>query len=116
SVPSHCALMKPAAEKLQSYLAQVAVRAPSTPVLHNADVAAYTDPEQIKDALVRQLYSPVRWVETVQALAGQGVAALAECGPGKVLTGLNKRIAGDIPCVALIDVAALDDARTLFNQ
>jgi [acyl-carrier-protein] S-malonyltransferase len=116
SVPSHCALMKPAAEKLQSYLAQVTVRAPSTPVLHNADVTAYTDPEQIKDALVRQLYSPVRWVETVQALAGQGAAALAECGPGKVLTGLNKRIAGDMPCVALIDVAALGDARTLFNQ
>jgi len=115
SVPSHCALMKPAAEKLQSYLGNVAVRTSSVPVLHNADVMAYADPDKIKDALVRQLFSPVRWVETVQAMAGQGAAMLAECGPGKVLTGLNKRIAGDMPCIALVSSAALNEAQTLFN-
>lgn len=116
SVPSHCALMKPAAEKLQSYLANVTVRTSSVPVLHNADVVAYADPDKIKAALVRQLFSPVRWVETVQAMAGQGATMLAECGPGKVLTGLNKRIASDMPCMALVSSAALSEAKTLFNQ
>ena len=115
SVPSHCALMKPAAEKLQSYLGNVAVRQSDVPVLHNADVTAYADPDKIKDALVRQLFSPVRWVETVQAMVGQGATMLAECGPGKVLAGLNKRIAGDIPCIALVSPAALSEAKTLFN-
>lgn len=116
SVPSHCALMKPAAEKLQAYLMNVAVSAPNVPVLHNADVAAYIDPQQIKSALVRQLYSPVRWVETIQTMAAQGLLAMAECGPGKVLTGLNKRISGEISSLALIDVNALHEASSLFNQ
>jgi len=107
SVPSHCALMKPAALQLAEYLKNVTVNVPQIPVLHNADVAAYTDGEKIKDALVRQLYSPVRWVETVQAIAAQGVTQTAECGPGKVLAGLTKRIVAELPCVALTSNDAL---------
>jgi len=107
SVPSHCALMKPAALQLAEYLKSVAVNTPQIPVLHNADVAAYADSEKIKDALVRQLYSPVRWVETVQAIAAQGVTQTAECGPGKVLAGLTKRIVAELPCVALTSSDAL---------
>jgi len=107
SVPSHCALMKPAALQLAEYLKNVTVNAPLIPVLHNADVAAYSDGEKIKDALVRQLYSPVRWVETVQAIAAQGVTQTAECGPGKVLAGLTKRIVAELPCVALTSSDAL---------
>lgn len=103
SVPSHCDLMKSAADKLRDYLNNVAVQAPVVPVLHNADVAAYSDADKIKDALVRQLYSPVRWVETVQQLASQEVLNAAECGPGKVLAGLAKRIVADMTCVALVN-------------
>jgi [acyl-carrier-protein] S-malonyltransferase len=101
SVPSHCALMRPAAEKLADYLKSVVINAPAIPVLHNADVLAYSDNEKIKDALVRQLYSPVRWVETVQAVYAQGITNAAECGPGKVLAGLTKRIVTELPCAAL---------------
>ncbi len=108
SVPSHCALMKPAAEKLAAALAEITVGAPEFPVLHNADVAAYTDPAKIKDALVRQLYQPVRWVETAQKMAADGVTVMAECGPGKVLVGLNKRIAADAQHFALTDLAVFD--------
>jgi [acyl-carrier-protein] S-malonyltransferase len=106
SVPSHSSLMQPAADKFRAYLESVNLRVPSVPVLQNADVQAFTDPAVIKDALARQLHSPVRWVETVQALAGQGIERCVECGPGKVLAGLVKRI-NDIPCVALVDDAAL---------
>lgn len=112
SVPSHCALMKPAAVQLGAYLEKVTLRAPLVPVLHNADVAAYTDTAQIKDALVRQLYSPVRWVETVQAMSTQGIAMAAECGPGKVLAGLNKRIVAEMPCLALTGSDALLEAKS----
>lgn len=115
SVPSHCALMKPAAEKLAAYLADVKSGAPKMPVLHNADVAAYSDASAIKDALVRQLYSPVRWVETVQAIAAQGVAHAAECGPGKVLAGLNKRIVTDMTCFALTGNDAVAEAKNQLN-
>ena len=100
SVPSHCALMKPAAEKLAEYLKNVTINAPQIPVIHNADVVSYNESVQIKDALVRQLYSPVRWVETVQAIYAQGVSNSAECGPGKVLAGLTKRIVAELPCTA----------------
>jgi [acyl-carrier-protein] S-malonyltransferase len=99
--------MKPAALQLAEYLKNVAVNAPQIPVLHNADVAAYSDSDSIKDALVRQLYSPVRWVETVQAIAALGVTQSAECGPGKVLAGLTKRIVAELPCVALTSNDAL---------
>jgi len=111
SVPSHCALMKPAALKLAEYLKDVAVNVPQIPVLHNADVAAYSDSDKIKDALVRQLYSPVRWVEIVQAIATQGITQAAECGPGKVLAGLTKRIVAELPCAALTSNDALAELK-----
>lgn len=107
SVPSHCALMKPAALMLADYLKNVTINVSQIPVLHNADVASYSASDQIKDALVRQLYSPVRWVETVQAIAASGVTQTAECGPGKVLAGLTKRVVAELPCVALTSSDAL---------
>lgn len=107
SVPSHCDLMKPAAEKLAAKLATLTINAPIVPVLHNADVAAYSDAAAVRDALVRQLYQPVRWVETVQKMVADGVSVVAECGPGKVLVGLNKRIAADLPSFALLDASSL---------
>lgn len=107
SVPSHCALMRPAAEKLAQYLKGVTVNTPQIPVMHNADVSCYSDENQIKYALVRQLYSPVRWVETVQAIAALGVTNCAEVGPGKVLTGLTKRIVAGLPCTALTSNEAI---------
>ena len=109
SVPSHCALMRPAAEKLAEYLKNVTINTPQIPVIHNADIVSYHNAEQIKDALVRQLYSPVRWVETVQVIAAQGVTSSAECGPGKVLAGLTKRIVAELPCTALISNEALTE-------
>ena len=115
SVPSHCALMKPAADKLALYLEGVAVSAPQIPVLHNADVQAYSDAQSIKNALVRQLYSPVRWVDTVHAISAQGIAHAAECGPGKVLAGLNKRIVADMTCFALTGIEAVSEAKNQFN-
>jgi [acyl-carrier-protein] S-malonyltransferase len=110
SVPSHCALMKPAAEELLAYLKGVQINKPLIPVLHNADVLAYSDAEQIKDALVRQLFSPVRWVETVQYVSAQGITNSAECGPGKVLAGLTKRIVAELPCVALTSTESINEA------
>ena len=107
SVPSHCQLLKGAAEQLRGYLADVAVRAPIIPVLHNADVAAYSDGAAIKDALVRQLYSPVRWVETVLEFGKQGITHNVECAPGKVLAGLNKRIDANQQALAINDGEAL---------
>ncbi len=109
SVPSHCALMQPAAEKLRVALRSIEVKTPTVAVLHNADVASHGEPDAIRDALARQLYSPVRWVETVQAMSAQGIQLVAECGPGKVLAGLNKRIVDGLPGVALADAAALAD-------
>jgi [acyl-carrier-protein] S-malonyltransferase len=110
SVPSHCSLLKGAAEQLRDYLKNVAVQAPAIAVLHNADVAAYTDASKIKDALVRQLYSPVRWVETVQAFGKQGITHNVECAPGKVLAGLNKRIDTNQQAIAINDGEALKAA------
>lgn len=112
SVPSHCALMKPAAEKLAEYLKNVAINTPTIPILHNADVASYNDGDKIKDALVRQLYSPVRWVETVQTIHAQGITQAAECGPGKVLAGLTKRIVAELPCIALTNNEALSELQS----
>lgn len=110
SVPSHCSLLKGAAEKLRAYLGNVSVQAPSIPVVHNADVAAYNDAAKIKDALVRQLYSPVRWVETVQSFGKQGITHNVECAPGKVLAGLNKRIDTNQQALAINDGEALKAA------
>jgi len=115
SVPSHCALMKPAAEALAIYLQNVPITATNIPVIHNADVLAYNDVSQIKDALVRQLYSPVRWVETIQRTYYQGVQISAECGPGKVLAGLTKRIVAELPCIALTNIESLAEAQAQFS-
>ncbi|HEY6095612.1 MAG TPA: ACP S-malonyltransferase, partial [Gallionellaceae bacterium] len=110
SVPSHCSLLKDAAEKLRVYLNDVAVQAPAIPVLHNADVKSYADAAAIKDALVRQLFSPVRWVETIQYFGKQGITHNVECAPGKVLQGLNKRIDTNQQALALNDAAAMQAA------
>jgi [acyl-carrier-protein] S-malonyltransferase len=103
--------MKPAADKLAAALATIQINSPQIPVLHNADVAAYGDADQIRDALTRQLYRPVRWTETIQQLAAGGIVLMAECGPGKVLAGLAKRIDGNVNCHALTDAAKLEAAR-----
>lgn len=107
SVPSHCALMRPAAERLAERLADVDIRPPAIPVLHNADVARHADPAAIRAALVRQLHSPVRWIETIEAMAGAGVTTVVECGPGKVLAGMNKRIVKGLAAPTMPDLTAL---------
>ena len=107
SAPSHCSLMKPAAERLAERLARVEVRKPVVPVIHNRFVAASDDPGRIREALVEQLYNPVRWIETIELFQRHGVKRVVECGPGKVLAGLGKRIAPGIDYVALQDSAAI---------
>jgi len=109
SAPFHCALMKPAAERLQERLADIEVRVPTIPVLNNVDVAVEADPLRIKDALVRQAYSPVRWIETVQEIARRGATHVFECGPGKVLAGMTKRIEGSLQGAAIADAASLEE-------
>lgn len=110
SVPSHCTLMRAASAGLASALADVEVRVPSIPVLHNLDAAPRSAPDDIRAALAAQLQQPVRWTQSVQALHGQGIENLFECGPGKVLTGLNKRIAEGLRSVPLEDPAGLAQA------
>lgn len=110
SVPSHCALMMPAAEKLAIALQEIEFTLPEIQVINNVDVKAQTDANTIRDALVRQLYSPVRWTETVELMAEQGITQLLEMGPGKVLTGLTKRISKDMNAIAVNDLASLDAA------
>ena len=108
SAPFHSSLIRPAADKLAARLADLTFSAPSIPVINNVDVTIENDPVGIKDALVRQAYNPVRWVETVQAMALLGITTVVECGPGKVLAGLTKRCADGITGVALADVAAIE--------
>jgi [acyl-carrier-protein] S-malonyltransferase len=108
SAPFHSSLMQPAADRLAVYLRDVAVGAPATPVINNVDVEAAAEPQRIKDALVRQAASPVRWVETIRAMAGQGVTHVVECGPGKVLAGLVKRIDPRMQGFAAADRASLE--------
>ncbi|QUG76290.1 ACP S-malonyltransferase [Erwinia sp. E602] len=110
SVPSHCALMKPAADKLAEALQQLTFNAPQFPVVNNVDVQCETSGEAIRSALVRQLYSPVRWTECVEFMARQGVTSLLEAGPGKVLTGLTKRIVDTLTAAAVNDPASLSAA------
>ena len=112
SVPSHCSLLRGAADKLRIYLEGVAMQTPRIPVLHNADVQRHNDPAAIKDALVRQLYSPVRWVETVRHFGQQGLSHNVECAPGKVLLGLNKRIDTSQQALTLNDAAGIQTALT----
>ena len=110
SVPSHCSLMAPAAEQLADRLAGITIHSPDIPVINNVDVSAESEPEAIRDALTRQLFSPVRWVETINALADRGVQQVVECGPGKVLAGLNKRINRDMVAHTPVDVDSLMQA------
>ena len=110
SAPFHSSLMRPAAVKLGARLAELDFAVPKIPVINNVDVALETDPAKIKDALVRQAYSPVRWVETVQKMASLGVGAVAECGPGKVLAGLTKRCSDSLNGIALADLASIEAA------
>jgi [acyl-carrier-protein] S-malonyltransferase len=107
SAPFHSQLMKPAAERLAAYLVQVPIEMPVVPVLHNVDVRAAVSPEEIRGALALQAARPVRWIETIQAFAAQGVTHIVECGPGKVLTGLAKRIAPEIEALPLNDADAI---------
>lgn len=109
SVPSHCSLMRPAAERLRERLAHTSVREPAIPVVNNVDVTMEQVPARIREALVRQLYNPVRWVESVTALAGRGVRQLVECGPGGVLAGLNKRITPEPRTVAARNAGTLSE-------
>jgi len=111
SVPSHCALMHPAAERMRERLEQIEIMPPRIPVLHNAHVRSETAPAAIRTALVNQIESPVRWVETIRKMAADGVAKLIECGPGKVLVGLNKRIDKNIQTLPVYDPETLRLAR-----
>lgn len=107
SAPFHCALMRPAAEALKQRLAGVPVVAPRIPVVNNVDVAVVGDPQAIRDALYRQAFGPVRWVEVINALRGRGLSQVIECGPGKVLAGMTKRIDGELQGGAVFDPASL---------
>lgn len=115
SVPSHCALMHPAAERLAHDLAGVAIRPPRLPVINNVGAAAVLDPDTIRASLTRQLYQPVRWVEIIRGMAAEGIQVLVECGPGAVLTGLNKRIAPGLNCMAVSGPAGLELALTAIE-
>jgi len=108
SAPFHSSLIRPAADKLAVRLAELSLNAPQIPVINNVDVAIESDPARIKDALIRQAYNPVRWVETIQKMASMGVSTVAECGPGKVLAGLTKRCAEGVTGIALADAAAIE--------
>jgi [acyl-carrier-protein] S-malonyltransferase len=101
SVPSHCALMKPAADELAKILKLIEIKTPDIQVIHNVDAKSHDEPDEIRDALVKQLYNPVRWVQTMEILGSAADDAIVECGPGRVLTGLNRRIVKDVPAFAL---------------
>ena len=110
SAPFHSSLIRPAADKLAARLAELSFSAPKIPVINNVDVAIENDPEKIKDALIRQAFSPVRWVETIQKIASLDLVTVAECGPGKVLAGLTKRCADGVSGLALADLASIEAA------
>ena len=110
SVPSHCALMKPAADQLAEVLSGISFNTPSIPVINNVDVLAAESESDIRDALKRQLFSPVRWVETIEKMSADGADQFNECGPGKVLVGLNKRINKALISTALLDKATIEAA------
>ncbi len=113
SAPFHSSLLKPASDQLREYLASVNVQVPVISVINNVDVAVVNEPAGIKDALVRQAAGPVRWVESVQAMAAQGVTHVIECGPGKVLAGLTKRIDGNLVGASVFDPASLEETLKL---
>ena len=111
SAPFHCALMRPAADKLAQHLTQVDLQPPAIALINNIDVAVETDPARIRDALYRQAFGPVRWVQTVQAIKARGLEHLVECGPGKVLAGMVKRIEPAMTALAVFDPASLADTQ-----
>lgn len=115
SAPFHSSLMRPAAERLKARLADIAIAPPAIPVVNNIDVAAPADPDAIRDALYRQAFGPVRWVEVVQALAARGLGAVVECGPGKVLAGLVKRIDPGLATTTILDPASLAAAKEMLS-
>jgi [acyl-carrier-protein] S-malonyltransferase len=110
SAPFHSSLLRPASERLRVYLADVQLNAPSIPLVNNVDVAVEGEPGRIVDALARQAASPVRWVETIQRMAADGVTHVVECGPGRVLAGLTRRIAPALESIAIADASGLDEA------
>lgn len=114
SAPFHSSLMKPAADRLRERLDDTAIAAPAIPVVNNIDVAVESDPARIRDALYRQAFGPVRWVECVRAIQARGIDTLVECGPGKVLAGLTKRIDAQLTGVALFDPATLAEVKGLL--
>ncbi|MBA2483862.1 MAG: ACP S-malonyltransferase [Nitrosomonas sp.] len=116
SIPSHCPLMMPAAQKMQQQLIQIKLVSPNIPVLHNVDVQQHNETSAIKEILVKQLYSPVQWVNTVNALVANGVTHVVECGPGKVLTGLNKRIDRNLQNLSLADSETMGQALKTLNH
>ena len=114
SAPFHSSLMKPAAERLRERLASITIQAPQIPVLNNIDVATPTDADAIRDALYRQAFGPVRWVELVGALKARGMTHVVECGPGKVLAGMVKRIDAELASATILDPATLAEVKTLL--
>jgi len=115
SVPSHCSLMRPAAERMRERLKTVEIGTSGIPVLHNADVSSAASPDAVRDALVRQLYQPVRWVDTIRAIVSLGATHVVECGPGKVLAGLNRRIAPEAQSFSFGDESAFKEALTALK-
>lgn len=115
SAPFHSSLLKPASDRLREYMAAVVFSAPQIPLINNVDVATVSDVGSIKDALVRQAANPVRWVESVQKMAAEGIKDVVECGPGKVLAGLTKRINGELTGHAIVDQASLDAVLELLK-
>ena len=116
SVPSHCALMEPAAEKLAEKLEEIPVEIPNVTLIHNVDVAAHSAAEVIRNALREQLFKPVRWVDSVKFMHDQGVSQFVECGPGKVLIGLNKRIVKDAGHMTMYDPETLNNVMEQLNE
>ncbi len=114
SAPFHCALMRPAADKLRERLASVTILPPQIPLINNIDVAVQSEPEAIREALYRQAFGPVRWVEIVQAMRARGITRVVECGPGKVLAGLAKRIDAELVVGNVLDPATLAEAKGLL--
>jgi [acyl-carrier-protein] S-malonyltransferase len=115
SIPSHCSLMKGAADRMRLQMEKVKLRPPQVPLLHNVDIQRHDDPDVIKEILVQQLFKPVQWTETIRAFAATGVNFIVECGPGKVLSGLNKRIDKSLQSLPLVDGSALRHALNLLT-
>ncbi|MFQ5995927.1 MAG: ACP S-malonyltransferase [Acidiferrobacterales bacterium] len=116
SGPFHCALMYPAAERMAERLRTAVVRTPNTPVLHNAHLRPEREPDAIREALIKQIESPVRWVDTIQNMIASGVDALLECGPGRVLTNLNRRISRDVQTLPVLDPDSLKQALSVVSR